>query len=69
MGRNNSSIRVFFEEMEVIWSKCRFRMAFASKISFLLRFKYLLLENMVQQYLQLYCSLNYKTVALFKSAI
>ena len=48
MGRKNSSIRVFFEEMEVIWSKCRFRMAFASKISFLLRFKYLLLENMVQ---------------------
>ena len=40
-------------------------MAFASKLSFRLLFKFLLLENMVQQNLQLYCSLNYKTVALF----
>ena len=69
MGRNNSSILEFFEEMRFIESKCRLQMAFASKLSFRLLFYFALLENMVQQYVQLYCSLGYRTVAIFKSAI
>ena len=56
MGRNNSSIRVFFEEMGVIWSKCRFRMAFASKLSFRLLF--------ICYCLKTWCSKTYNSIAL-----
>ena len=74
-----------FKEKALLWEEITARSVYFSKkwelfgqsvgselkckLSFLLIFKFLLLENMVQQNLQLYCSLNYKTVALFKSAI
>ena len=38
MGRNNSSVCEFFEEMRFIESKSSLRMAFASKLSFRLLF-------------------------------
>ena len=55
MGRNNSSIREFFEEMRSIYSKSSLQTAFASKLSFRLLFIFDCLKTR--------CSKTYNSIA------